>query len=124
MKDMLLKKAVYKKVMKEVSQRVSDEVYGCDCCKKTITQGETLDIDVFFNDAAKYKKQEETYGGSADKYNFCSWECVIKKLSKIKTDYFISLPFLRYDNPKDGRGAKDFLKLFTPPPPIQKETKP
>ena len=106
---MIIKKAEYKKVMKEVNERISDDVYGCDQCKKEFGSEDKLQIDVFYHDE-KNKKQNN--GGGTDKHDFCSWVCVFKFLPKIKTDYFVNLPYLKYDSKTKGATAKDFLKLI------------
>jgi hypothetical protein len=106
---MIIKKAKYKKVMQEVNQRISDDVYGCDQCKKEFGEDNKLEITVFFHDE-KLKKQHE--GDDTDRHQFCSWKCVGKFLPKVKTDYFISLPFLHYDTQTEGTMAKDFIKLL------------
>ena len=43
---MIVKKAIYGKVMREVTERISDEVYGCDQCKKEFGQDDKLEITV------------------------------------------------------------------------------
>jgi hypothetical protein len=106
---MIVKKAEYKKVMKEVNERISDDVYGCDQCKKEFGGADKLQIDVFFKDE-NLKKQSE--GNLVDKYDFCSWVCVFKFLPKIKTDSFVNLPYLMYDSKTKGATVKDFLKLI------------
>jgi len=78
--------------------------YGCDNCKRVLNmeldEGEYdfLRLTVFRN-------------GSSIDYQFCCWNCVLKFLPKIKSDYFVSLPYLLYDNKRKGMRAKDFLKL-------------
>ena len=113
---MIVKKAKYKKVRKLVTERVSDDVYGCDHCKKEFKKGENnLEITVFFTNS-KLKKQNE--GGDTDRYQFCSWDCVCTFLPTIKCDYFISLPFLHFDKQSKGTTAQDFFKLLTIKQPI------
>jgi hypothetical protein len=108
---MIIRKAKYRKVKKLVTERVSEDVYGCDQCKKEFKDDENrLEITVFFSNA-KLKKQRE--GGDTDCYQFCSWNCVGKFLPTIKCDYFISLPFLHFDKQTEGTMAKDFFKLLT-----------
>lgn len=109
---MIIKKAKYRKIKKTVTERVSDDVYGCDHCKKEFKKDENiLEITVFFNNQ-KLKKQLE--GGETDRYQFCSWNCTCEFLPTIKSDYFISLPFLHFDKQSKGTTAKDFFKLLTP----------
>jgi hypothetical protein len=111
---MIIKKAKYRKVKKIVTERVSDDVYGCDECKKEIKEGQDkLDMTVFYHDE---KLKNQKYGSdNTDSYEFCSWDCVCKFLPKVKTDYFIDLPTLHYDNSRKSKGimANDFLKLLT-----------
>jgi hypothetical protein len=108
---MIVREAKYRKVRRLVREQVSSEVYGCDCCKKAINMGLSgkhrahLELTVFFN------------GKEAEHMQFCSWRCVLKKLPKIKTDYFISLPYLTFDGPEEkGLRAQDFFAAIAPPP--------
>lgn len=111
---MIIKKAKYRKVKKIVTERVSDDIYGCDECNKEIKDSHgKLNMTVFYNDE-KLKKQK--YGSNnTDSYEFCSWDCVCKFLPKVKTDYFVNLPYLQYGKGFKNKGvtANDFLKLFT-----------
>lgn len=82
---------------------IQEAVFGCDACKKPInlrnSKRDYLQITVF------------THGESdAKHYEFCSWVCVFKSLRTIKTDYFISLPFLIFDTNTEGQTVQDFLK--------------
>lgn len=36
-------------------------------------------------------------------YHFCSWDCVLKFVPKIKSNYFASLPHLMFDH--KGKGS-------------------
>lgn len=97
---MIIKKAVYKnkKIVRNI--QISPEVYGCDNCKKEMKE-HRHDMTVHYND------------GEAKYYQFCSWQCVAEFFPKIKTDYFVSLPFVHFDNKGNkGFGIKDFLKVF------------
>ena len=80
---------------------ISDEAYGCDSCGKVIDMNKKGDDYI---SATLYHKKYEP----AEDFVFCSWKCALKKLSKVKTDYFISLPFLTFDSRKKGVRAKDF----------------
>ncbi len=80
---------------------ITPEKLGCDTCKKPIEENTRLDVTVFWNNPDK-----------SENFYFDSWECTIKKLKTIKTDYFISLPFLHYDTVKGRVKAKDFFKLL------------
>jgi hypothetical protein len=82
--------------------RISDEIYGCDSCGKVIDMNkkgiEYLSSTVFTNSSEMKTKE----------YVFCSWKCCLEKMSKVKTDYFINLPYLTFDNRSKGVMAKDF----------------
>ena len=103
---MLIKKAKYKKVRSWKHERISDEVYGCDLCKEEISLWEEeynyLELNIFSN--------KEDFGSS--RKQFCSWKCVLKYLPKIKSDYFVSLPYLYYDTKKVGLRAKDLIDII------------
>lgn len=108
---MIIRKAKFRKVKKIVTERISDDIYGCDECKKEIKSSDSkLDISVFYHNK-KLKKQQNS--GDTDSHEFCSWNCVCKFLPKIKTDYFVSLPFLHYEKQTEGTMANDFIKLLT-----------
>ena len=80
-------------------KRVADEVHGCDVCHKVFVEDESyLSVDIF---------RHETR--SADKMDFCSWACALKGLATIETDYFVSLPYLHYDDMPEGQRASDFF---------------
>jgi hypothetical protein len=87
-------------------KRVSEEEYGCDVCKKPINNRELdpkgnrmyLQAQVFSNRG----------NSSAEQMEFCSWKCALKGLSKVKTDYFVSMPYLHYDETQKGIRASDF----------------
>ena len=89
---------------------VSDTVYGCDECKTEIgdypNEVSRLEVKVFHH-------EKET-----EHLHFCSWACVISHLPKIKTDYFVDLPFLYYDSDTPNkkivskRSAKELMKLL------------
>lgn len=103
---MIIKPRVYKEKMVRQRVMVSDDVHGCDECKKEIkeypNERSRLEVTVHFNN------NENT-----EHLHFCSWGCVVKHLKKIKTDYFASLPFLYFDgSKKTGRHATDLLKLL------------
>lgn len=99
---MLIKDAKYKKVRRTTNVRVSHEVYGCDECRKEIknypNETSRLEVRVFHHQA------------EADHLHFCSWKCVFKHLPKVKTDYFVDLPFIHFDTPV--RNSKEFFKAL------------
>jgi hypothetical protein len=86
---------------------VSDEEYGCDVCRKPINRdGQTrqhLSANVFHN------------GEVTTRLEFCSWKCCIQGLRKVKTDYFVALPYLHYDEKQKGIRAKDFFAEMCKP---------
>jgi len=108
--EMLIKQRVVEKCKEcdHIVREVSPEQFGCDECRKPIeyevwgkSHHDYLEITVFHNSS-----------DSTEHLHLCSWKCVAKKLRKVKSDYFVSLPFLHYE--KDtvpGQRASDFLKL-------------
>ena len=82
----------------------SEEVYGCDECRK--------EIDLNQPDRAHLEAAVFHHGSESKHLHFCSWRCVIKGLRKVKTDHFISLPFLLYDEAGKGLRARDFFALL------------
>jgi hypothetical protein len=62
---MIIKKAVYKKVRVTENKLVTDEVYGCDYCKKEILQypneDDRLELRIFQRD-------------KVINLHFCSWD--------------------------------------------------
>ncbi len=105
---MLLKKAKYKKVKVWQRKMISDEVHGCDCCKKVIAEfpneAQILTLDV-------WKKK---VGDDVKHLHFCSWKCLLKYIPKIKSEYFASLPFLYFDEGVKERTAKELIDLLKP----------
>jgi hypothetical protein len=85
---------------------IHDAVYGCDQCKKTL-DGDQKDYSYLRMTIFHHSKD------TAD-HDFCSWKCCVKFLrsSKVKSDYFVNLPFLHYDTDKKGLRAKDFLAFL------------
>ncbi len=102
---MLLKPTEYQRCRscKSTKGIKSEAVYGCDSCRKKIALewkgGEHLDITVHF-------KQ-----GESKRFQFCSWKCLVKITARLKTDYFISLPFLSFDGAPKGQRPEDFFRL-------------
>ncbi len=102
---MIIKKRQYKGCLKcGAVKMVRDEIHGCDNCKKMID----FNTDTPFLDATIFKSDSS----DATHLYFCSWKCALKRLRSIKCDYFINLPYLRYDKAGKGIQAKDFWKLI------------
>ena len=79
---------------------MSDDVFGCDNCKKEVLKGR-LEITIF------YSRKEET-----EHLHFCCWKCVLEYLPKIKSNDFVTLPYLSYDREEiEGCMASDFIEL-------------
>jgi hypothetical protein len=81
---------------------IIEEAYGCDVCKKEINLEEKspyLDLTVFHND------------GTTESYQLCSWVCCLRKLKEVKTDYFVSMPMLHFDE-RGPTGARAFFKAI------------
>lgn len=107
---MIIKKAKYKKLMVEQLRQVSEEVHGCDECRKEIKN--------FPNEPSRLELRVFHHDDRCDYLHFCSWGCVIKHLPKIKSDYFVDLPFLYFGNSKDDklvgkRSAIELLKILS-----------
>ena len=106
---MLLRKAKTERCSKCNSyiKEIESEQYGCDTCRKPIDlvndkenrYAEYLQITVFHS----------TPENRTENYEFCSWKCLFKKLRTIKTDYFITLPYLAFDRTLKGMSVKDFF---------------
>ena len=103
---MQLTERVYKQcpTCKHNESLLREETFGCDQCKTRIDLNkpgqEYLQAIVFYSDNTK----------QTDHLQFCSWKCCLKKLRTIKTDHFISLPYLLYDTKKIH--AKEFFRLM------------
>jgi len=87
------------------SELVKAEAFGCDNCQKEIDLHEDqsyLRSTVFF------------HNNETEDLRFCSWVCAIEKLQTVKTDNFIDLPMLTFDDDKaDGCTAADFWKAIS-----------
>jgi hypothetical protein len=104
---MIVKEATYKTCKGcGTKHRLTDETYGCDECRKPIDRGgeqrQYLQATVF------------KHGEESKRLEFCSWRCCLKGLRKVKSDYFVSLPFLHYDERQKGVRARDFFTLLRP----------
>lgn len=103
---MKTKEAKYKKV--RVTQRieVSPAVYGCDECRKEIKD--------YPNENSRLEVTAHSHDVGSENLHFCSWKCVLKHIPKIKCEYFVSLPFLYFDerNGKD-RSASELIAILT-----------
>ena len=103
---MIIKEAKYKNVMVKQRKCVSETVYGCDECRAEIkeypNEENRLELTVFRHGSE-----------NAEHLHFCTWDCVLNHIPKIKTNYFVSLPYLYYDGRKTSvRGAKQLIKLL------------
>lgn len=101
---MIIKDAIYETEMVERNVLKSEVVYGCDECENKIHPNEeqgVLRLSIF------YKGMEET-----DHKEFCCWGCVLKYIPKIESDYFVDLPFLHFDSPKENKcSVHEFIRL-------------
>jgi len=88
---MIIKESEYATCTKCNARRlVSEEKYGCDYCKSP--------IDIFNERDSVLEVTAFSHDYRSDKFHFCSWSCLFRELPKIKCDYFISLPYLSFDN--------------------------
>lgn len=100
---MIIKKAVYKTKMEKVRRQVSPEVHGCDECKTEIDPNASTRLECTI-----FKQDRDT-----DKKSFCSWNCVFSYLPKIKSDYFVTLPYVHFDERKTKKGgAKELISIL------------
>lgn len=105
---MQLKKAKYKKIRVWGKKQISPDVYGCDCCKEVLknypNEDNRLDISVWPN------KNSSEYN-EVNTYHFCSWDCVLKFIPKIKSTYFASMPSIHFDSKGKG-SATEFIQAL------------
>lgn len=104
---MIIKEAKYKNVMMKQRKCVSETVYGCDECRTEIkeypNEESRLEMTVFRNNDAK-----------TEHLHFCTWDCVLNHLPKVKSDYFVTLPMVYFDARKQSkRGSEQLIKLLT-----------
>jgi hypothetical protein len=101
---MIIREAKFKKCKSCAStKRISDEVYGCDFCKKQID---------YINDQSSYLEVAVfTKNKGTTHLHLCSWQCVFDVLVATSTDYFVSLPHLMFDE-TGPRSAKAFYDAF------------
>jgi len=105
---MIIKQRVSRKCKEcGLSKLVKHEEYGCDNCKapiepdKSAIDRDHLRVTVF------HQHREET-----DTLEFCSWECVFRKLRELKTDHFIDLPYLSFERTNPEMGVDAFWKAI------------
>jgi len=106
---MIIKEAVYKDVPSTRKELVSPVIYGCDQCKETFTEETSiLKITVYFYmDKPNSKSVGDT---EEERFEFCCWRCVFRFIPTIKTDHFVNLPFLMYDN--NSSDIRDFMNVI------------
>ena len=103
---MLIKDRKYR-VCKSCEARhlTSNEVYGCDTCRKILDMNQPK--------ADYLRANVHRHGDTAsEEIICCSWVCMVKALRKVKSDYFVSLPFLHFDDTPKGMRADDFFALI------------
>lgn len=103
---MIIKEREYK-TCKECKSRelISDEEYGCDNCREKINlevHEEYLSLTIHYHSPTKSSKT----------CHFCSWFCVFQKLKTLQTEYFISLPYLSFDNENPQMTVKAFWQAI------------
>jgi len=100
---MIIKDAEYEDVMVKQRMCVSAAVHGCDECKAAIDIENGLEMTVFRS------TKENT-----ESLQFCSWDCVLAHIPKVKTDYFVKLPFVHFDADEESKcGSSQLIKLLT-----------
>lgn len=82
--------------------------YVCDCCDRVLNPNEP------HNEAIITAAVHSNHGEGAEDLHYCNWRCLAKHLPTVECDYFISLPFLKYDGKKpDGLDAAAFLEILS-----------
>ena len=88
-----------------------EESFGCDSCEKPIDDllqsgnreySDSLELTIFH------------YNNESTQLQFCSWRCCFAKLKTIKTEYFVSLPYLTFEKTTKGQTVKDFFACLKP----------
>ena len=99
---MIIKKAEYQRCSKcGRGKQISDDVFRCDNCKKEFLKGR-LNVTIF-----------HSREGEAEHIHFCCWKCVLEYLPKIKSNDFVTLPFLSYSGEEiEGCMASDLIELI------------
>ena len=101
---MIIKERKYDKCKSCRTQKfVSEEEYGCDNCRKKLTGS---------GNALRLTALSSPGDARSTDYTYCSWACVFAGLKKIKSDYFVSLPYLSFDYHPKGQTVKDFWKAI------------
>lgn len=96
---MIIQEAEYKKCecCNRSTEKLHEEIRGCDLCKTAIPNDHHLQITVF------------SLKTEAASHDFCSWKHVLEFVRTVTTDHFISLPYLNFDYPEE---VKEFLSLI------------
>ena len=82
--------------------------YFCDGCGKLVLTEfqDREDVDDFLTITV------HNSSGRTEGHEYCSWRCCIKHLKTLNSDYFISMPFLHFDDVSKGTKASDFFALI------------
>lgn len=101
---MIIKEAKFKTKKITTQVRVSDEVYGCDNCRKEIkeypNESDRLDMVIFQKN------------NLSERVHFCSWNCLLEYLPKVKSNYFLSLPHVNFDTKSKTKGIDALLRCL------------
>jgi hypothetical protein len=84
---------------------IKHEEYGCDNCKKPINTLWDKDKDYLKIDVFRHELETE-------QKTFCCWKCALEYLSTVESDYFVSLPYISFDNATPGCTDKDFFEAI------------
>ena len=103
---MKLTEAKYKKVRVWAKQLIEKETYGCDECCKAIPEYPNeigrLEVTAYSNPC-----------GKSTSYHFCSWNCVLEFIQKVKCNYFFTLPYVSFDEKfPEERSGKRLVSLL------------
>ncbi len=83
------------------SNRISDEIYGCDVCGNVIDLNNGYD----FLRSANFHTDSEN-----ENFQLCSWKCFFALLQTIEVDYFLDFPVLSADTLQKGLTIADFWR--------------
>ena len=104
-----IKEATYEKCGEcgatQYDKLITPQVIACEFCGRECPMDLGPERERQYLDVTVFHTVEQ-----ADHIAFCNWTCALKGLKKIKTNYFVNLPYLHYDTTIKGIRASDFWK--------------
>ena len=81
--------------------------YVCDGC------GQEMNPNEPHNEPHLEASVHQESGDGAGYLHYCSWVCLAKHLPTVECEWFISLPYLKYDERKpENQSAAAFLEIM------------